>query len=239
MELENFKKEFYNKIKYINYNIEDEQINKFYQYMNLMLKWNENINLTAITNPEDIIEKHFVDSLTILNEISENDKVIDVGTGAGLPGIPLSICSKASFLLLDSLNKRINFLKEVKSTLNLKNIELEHGRAEDFAKTKKYREEFDVAVSRAVAPMNVLIEYLLPYVKVGGKVICMKGPKAEEELNQINNGIQILGGNLEKIYNIELGEEKLERKIIVIKKIKNTPTKYPRKAGIPAKEPLK
>lgn len=236
MDFEQFKELF--KLKDTNNIVEDIQIEKFYNYMNLLLEWNEKINLTAITEPSEVIEKHFIDSLTVLDEIKSDNKVIDVGTGAGFPGIPLSICSEAKFTLLDSLNKRINFLNIVKENLDLSNVELEHGRAEDFAKNKHYREKFDVAISRAVAPMNVLIEYLLPYVKVGGKVICMKGPKAEEEISKINKGLEVLGGKIEKIIDIKLGEEELSRKIIIINKIKDTPTKYPRKAGIPAKEPI-
>lgn len=235
MNLEEFKVEFKNR----NNMVTDEQVGKFYNYMDLLLEWNEKINLTAITQPEEVIEKHFIDSLTILDQINNEDNVIDVGTGAGFPGIPLAICSNAKFTLVDSLNKRINFLSEVKEKIYLKNVELEHGRAEDLAKDKKYREKFDVAVSRAVAPMNVLIEYLLPYVKVGGKIICMKGPKAEEELGQLDKGIEILGGKLDKMIDIKLGKEELARKIIIINKIKNTPSKYPRKAGIPTKEPIK
>lgn len=235
MNLEEFKVEFKNR----NNMVTDEQVEKFYNYMDLLLEWNEKINLTAITQPEEVIEKHFIDSLTILDQINNEDNVIDVGTGAGFPGIPLAICSNAKFTLVDSLNKRINFLSEVKEKIDLKKVELEHGRAEDLAKDKKYREKFDVAVSRAVAPMNVLIEYLLPYVKVGGKIICMKGPKAEEELGQLDKGIEILGGKLDKMIDIKLGKEELARKIIIINKIKNTPSKYPRKAGIPTKEPIK
>lgn len=239
MNLEDFKKEFQNQSKYINHELNDEKIEKIYNYMNKMIEWNEKINLTAITEPTEMIEKHFIDSLTALKYIKDDFSVIDVGTGAGLPGIPLAICSNAKFTLLDSLNKRINFLKEVKEDIGLNNVELEHGRAEDFAKVKENRESFDIAISRAVAPMNVLVEYLLPFVKVGGKVICMKGPKGVEELNQINKGIEILGGKIEKIEEIKIGKEDLERKIIIINKIKNTPSKYPRKAGMPAKEPLK
>lgn len=237
MNLEEFKKEFEridNKQR-----VNDEQQKNFFEYMNLLLEWNEKINLTAITEPCEVIEKHFLDSLTILDEIKENESVIDVGTGAGFPGIPLAICSKANFVLVDSLNKRINFLKEVKEKINLNNIEIYHARAEEFAKNKLYREKFDVAVSRAVAPMNILVEYLIPFVKVGGKIACMKGPKAEEELEEAKKAIEILGGKVEQIKEFNLGEEQISRKIIIIKKIKNTPNKYPRKPGTPAKEPIK
>lgn len=237
MNLEEFKKEFEridNKQR-----VNDEQQKNFFEYMNLLLEWNEKINLTAITEPCEVIKKHFLDSLTILDEIKENESVIDVGTGAGFPGIPLAICSKANFILVDSLNKRINFLKEVKEKINLNNIEIYHARAEEFAKNKLYREKFDVAVSRAVAPMNILVEYLIPFVKVGGKIVCMKGPKAEEELEEAKKAIEILGGKVEQIKEFNLGEEQISRKIIIIKKIKNTPNKYPRKPGTPAKEPIK
>ncbi len=237
MNLEEFKKEFEridNKQR-----ANDEQQKNFFEYMNLLLEWNEKINLTAITEPFEVIKKHFLDSLTILDEIKENESVIDVGTGAGFPGIPLAICSKANFVLVDSLNKRINFLKEVKEKINLNNIEIYHARAEEFAKNKLYREKFDVAVSRAVAPMNILVEYLIPFVKVGGKIVCMKGPKAEEELEEAKKAIEILGGKVEQIKEFNLGEEQISRKIIIIKKIKNTPNKYPRRPGTPAKEPIK
>ena len=179
------------------------------------------------------------DMKDIYMKLKENDKIIDVGTGAGFPGIPIAITTKTNITLLDSLNKRVKFLNEVKENLNLNNVETIHGRAEEVAKMNKYREKFNIATSRAVAPMNVLLEYLLPFVKVGGLCLCMKGPNYKDEMTNINNVENILGGTIENIENIKLLDGKIERNIIVFKKEKNTPSRYPRKAGTPSKEPLK
>ena len=206
--------------------------------MNILLEWNTKINLTAITDENEIIEKHFLDSLTVLKYIKNNDKVIDVGTGAGFPGIPVAINSQAQFTLLDSLNKRINFLNEVKDKLNLKNVQNLHGRAEEFAKKKEYRESYDVAVSRAVAPMNVLTEYLLPFVKIGGTCICMKGPNLSEEISNAKSAINLLGGEIVDLINIKLDKGNIDRNLVIIKKVKHTTEEYPRKPGTPAKQPL-
>ena len=215
-----------------------EQIEKYYKYMNLLLEWNEKINLTAITEPKEIVLKHFIDSLTIAKYIKDNEKLIDVGTGAGFPGIPLSIVKEnTNIILLDSLNKRINFLEEAKQNLKLENVKTIHGRAEEFGKNKKERESYDIATSRAVAPLNILLEYLLPLVKVGGKAICMKGPNIEE-IENAKNALEILGGQIEKVEEIILPNSDIKRNIIIIKKIKNTPSKYPRKPGTPSKEPI-
>lgn len=236
MEYKEFEKIFIEKAKECDINIKN--IEKFYQYMNLLLEWNEKINLTAITKPEDMIEKHFLDSLTIQKYIKENEKVIDVGTGAGFPGIPLAICNNFNLTLLDSLNKRVNFLNEVKEKLELNNIQNIHGRAEEIAQNVKYREKFDIATSRAVAPMNVLLEYLLPFVKVGGICLCMKGPNVKEEMFNIEKVVKLLGGSVQKIENIKLLDGKIERNIVIVKKEIQTPRKYPRKAGTPSKTPL-
>lgn len=217
-----------------------EQLEKFYKYMGLLIEWNEKMNLTAITEPNEIILKHFVDSLTILKEISNNSKVVDVGTGAGFPGIPLSIANESlKITLVDSLNKRLIFLQEVIEKLELKNVEIIHSRAEDFGQNKKYRENFDFATSRAVANLSTLSEYLIPLVKINGKCICMKASDVEEEINQAKNAINVLGGTIEKIEEFKLPESDIGRTIIIINKQKNTPTKYPRKAGTPSKEPIK
>ena len=236
MEFENFLKELKNKSEQININLENEQIKKFYEYMNLLIEWNEKFNLTAIVEPKEIILKHFIDSLTIEKYINEGDKVIDVGTGAGFPGIPLSIYKpKINITLLDSLNKRIIFLQEVIEKLEMKNIEAVHGRAEEFAKNR--REMFDIATSRAVAPLNILLEYLLPFVKIGGTCLCMKGSNIDE-VDDAKNALEVLGGKIKKIETIKLPESDIVRNIIIVRKVKNTPVKYPRKAGIPAKQPL-
>ena len=237
MEFNIFFEKIKEKLNKINIEIEEKEAKKFYKYMDLLLEWNEKINLTAITEPEDIILKHFVDSLTIKEHIEENSKVIDVGTGAGFPGIPLNIVTNCNIILLDSLNKRVNFLNEVINNLELKNIEAIHSRVEEFAKNKKYREKYDVATSRAVASLNVLAEYLLPLVKVNGICVCMKGSNIEE-IKDAENALKILGGKIEKIEKIILPGTDIERNIIVIRKEKETPSKYPRKAGTPSKEPL-
>lgn len=238
MEYNEFKAIFEKKEKEIELKSSHENIEKLYDYMNILLEWNKKINLTAIVEENQIIEKHFIDSLTILKYIKDNDKIIDVGTGAGFPGIPVAINSNSNIVLLDSLNKRINFLNEVKEKLNLSNIQNIHGRAEEIARKKEHREKYDVAVSRAVAPLNILVEYLLPFVKVGGICICMKGPNATEEISKAQNAIKILGGELEEQINIKLNNEELDRNLIIIKKVKNISEKYPRKAGTPTKDPL-
>ena len=218
----------------------EEQLDKFFKYMNLLLEWNEKINLTAITEPKEVILKHFIDSLTISKYIENNKTLADVGTGAGFPGIALKIYRRdLKITLVDSLNKRINFLNEVIKELDLKEIKTVHSRIEDFGKNKEYREKFDYTTARAVANLSVLSEYLIPIAKIDGKCICMKGSNIEEELNTSKNAIKILGGKIQKIEEFNLPKSDITRNVIIIKKLKNTPAKYPRKAGIPAKEPLK
>ena len=234
--MEDFKKDF---CLYFEEEIDDNKIQKFYDYMNLLVEWNKKINLTAITEEKDIILKHFVDSLTVLKYIKENKSIVDVGTGAGFPGIPLAIMNDSlKITLVDSLNKRINFLNEVCSKIKLKNTKAIHSRAEEFGQDNNYRESYDIAISRAVSNLTVLAEYLLPLVKVGGKIICMKGPDIEEELKQEKSAIDILGGKFERCDNFCLPKSYISRNIIIINKIKETPKKYPRKAGTPVKTPL-
>ena len=221
------------------FNIDSSKKEKFDKYLELLQEWNNKINLTAITDKDGIELKHFYDSLTISEYIKPNSTLIDVGTGAGFPGIPLKIKDESIKLtLLDSLNKRLLFLEEVEKELKLENVENVHGRAEDIGQDKKFREKFDYATSRAVARLSVLVEYLLPFVKLGGYCICMKGPNIEEELKDAEKAIKVLGGEIEKIDNFKLENDENERNIIIIKKIKNTPKQYPRKAGIPPKEPI-
>ena len=221
------------------FNIDSSKKEKFDKYLELLQEWNNKINLTAITDKDGIELKHFYDSLTISEYIKPNSSLIDVGTGAGFPGIPLKIKDESIKLtLLDSLNKRLLFLEEVEKELKLENVENVHGRAEDIGQDKKFREKFDYATSRAVARLSVLVEYLLPFVKIGGYCICMKGPNIEEELKDAEKAIKVLGGEIEKIDNFKLENDENERNIIIIKKIKNTPKQYPRKAGIPTKEPI-
>ena len=218
----------------------EEQLKKFYDYMNLLIEWNQKINLTAITEPKEIILKHFIDSLTINKYIQQNSTLADVGTGAGFPGIPLKIIrSDLKITLVDSLNKRINFLNDVIEKLDLKGIEAVHSRIEEFGKNKKYRESFKNVTARAVANLTVLSEYLIPIAKIGGQCICMKGNDIKEEVDNSRNAIKTLGGKISKIDYFELPDSDISRNMIIIDKIKNTPNKYPRKAGLPSKEPLK
>lgn len=239
MELKEFEEKLNSYLAEINIKLNEEQIKQFYDYMNLLLEWNEKINLTAITDKDEIILKHFVDCLTISKYIKENACIIDVGTGAGFPGIPLKISRKdVKIVLMDSLNKRINFLNEVIQSLKLENIETIHSRAEELGKNKKYREKFDVATSRAVANLNTLSEYMLPFVKKGGISICMKGPGADEEVQKGKRAISILGGEISSVDSFDLPNSDIARNVVIINKKDVTPGKYPRKAGTPAKEPL-
>ena len=239
MEFNEFKEKMIINVDKLGITLSEIQLKQFYNYMNLLIEWNKKINLTAITEPNEIILKHFVDSLTISKYISDGTRVVDVGTGAGFPGIPLKIVRQdVEITLLDSLQKRINFLDEVIRELNLEKIETIHSRVEDFGKDKRYREKFDIATSRAVANLATLSEYLLPLVKVGGKVISMKGSLIEEELENSKNAIKILGGKIEKVDEFNLPNSDISRNIVLIDKIKETPNKYPRKAGEPSKKPL-
>lgn len=237
------KKEFYEIIdkyaKELQIELNENQKEKFYLYMNLLIEWNEKINLTAIVEPKEVILKHFIDSLTISKYIEKNSYVADVGTGAGFPGIPLKILREdLNIVLVDSLNKRINFLNEVIKELDLKKIKAIHSRAEEFGQNREHREKFDIVTSRAVANLSTLSEYLIPLVKIGGKSLCMKGPEIEEEINNAKKAIKILGGIISNVYQFNLPQSDIQRTIVEINKIKNTEKKYPRKAGTPAKEPL-
>lgn len=219
--------------------LSEEQLQKFYKYMKLLLEWNEKINLTAIIEPKEIILKHFIDSLSIIKYIKNKNSLVDVGTGAGFPGIPIKIVlPEIKVILIDSLNKRITFLNEVISQLDLKYIEAVHSRVEDFARNKEYREKFDVATARAVAQLPIILEYLIPLTKVKGNIICMKGNKIDEEIKKSKKAISVLGGNLEKIDNFYLPDTDIERNIIIVNKVEKTSSKYPRKAGIPSKNPI-
>ena len=240
MEKEKFYESMREKSMVLGIDFSVEQINKFYKYMELLIEWNQKINLTAIIEPEEIILKHFIDSITILKYIEKDAKIVDVGTGAGFPGIPVSIMRPdLKITLVDSLNKRLIFLQEVIKELNLENIEIIHSRAEEFGQNKKYRESFDIATSRAVANLSTLSEYLIPLVKIGGKVISMKAADANNEINDAKNAIEILGGKINKIDEFNLPNSDIGRTIILINKEKSTPNKYPRKPGTPSKEPIK
>ena len=239
MQLKEFEKIFQNYLSKINIMLKEEQILMFYKYMNLLLEENEKINLTAIVAPEEVILKHFIDCLTIEKYLKKGQKIIDVGTGAGFPGIPLKIAREdLDITLVDSINKRLKFLNKIIKELNLKKIETIHSRAEELGKDKRYRESFDIATSRAVANLSTLSEYLIPFVRQKGKCICMKGSSVEEELEKSKKAISILGGKIETIDTFNLPNSDINRSIIIIEKIKTTPLKYPRKPGTPSKEPL-
>lgn len=239
MNFEEFESKMKEILTKINIELNKKQIEQFYKYMNLLIEWNNKMNLTAIVDPDEIIIKHFVDSIIISKYIKTNARIIDIGTGAGFPGVPLKIIREdIDILLLDSLNKRINFLNEVITELGLTKITAIHARVEEFARNKKYRENFEVVVSRAVANMSTLSEYMLPLTKVGENTICMKGSEFEDELENSKKAISILGGKIEKIEEYKLPETDMNRSLIILKKIKTTPQKYPRKAGTPSKEPL-
>ncbi|MDO4293429.1 MAG: 16S rRNA (guanine(527)-N(7))-methyltransferase RsmG [Eubacteriales bacterium] len=224
--------------------ITERQREQFLKYYELLAEWNSFMNLTAITDFDEVMKKHFVDSISLVKaypQISEKPvRLIDIGTGAGFPGLPLKIVfPHIQLTLLDSLQKRLKFLQEVIDRLQLGEVELIHGRAEDFAKPSAKREQYDICVSRAVANLATLSELCLPYVKVGGKFIPYKSEKTEEEILASGNAISMLGGRIEKQIEFELPESDIHRTLVVIDKIKATPKKYPRKAGLPAKEPLK
>jgi len=213
----------------------------FEDYMNLLLKWNKKMNLTAITQERDIIVKHFLDSATCLSidGIVHGERMIDMGTGAGFPGIPLRILRReGEWVLADSLGKRVTFLRESIKSLGLKDIIAIHSRAEDLGRDKKLRETFDVAVSRAVANLAVLSEYCLPLVAVGGIFVAMKGPRADQELETAKKAIEVLGGKVRERVLVKNPYLESGREIIVIEKVSKTPTKYPRKAGKPSKNPI-
>ncbi len=222
-----------------------EQKQQFLTYYEYLVEKNKVMNLTAITEYEEVITKHFLDSLAVVKtscfkpEELAGKRLIDIGTGAGFPGIPLKIAfPKLEILLLDSLNKRINFLNEVTEMLGLTKINTVHGRAEDYAKQKEYRESFDFCVSRAVANLSTLSEYCIPFVKQGGCFISYKSGSVDQELIQAEKAVKILGGQREEVVRFSLADTDMDRSFVVIRKAKPTPKKYPRKAGLPSKEPL-
>lgn len=221
--------------------LDEKQCGQFMSYYELLIKWNEFMNLTAITDFDEVVIKHFADSLELVKvyDLGSSKKVMDLGTGAGFPGIPLKIVfPELNITLLDSLNKRIKFLNEVIEQLELQGIEAVHGRAEEYGKNKAYREQYDLCVSRAVANLATLSEYCLPYVKTDGFFIPYKSGKIEEELEESKQAIRILGGSVEKVEAFHLAGTGMERSLVVIKKVKHTPIQYPRNAGKPSKEPL-
>lgn len=230
---------FRNGLDKLNISLSEKQEEQFLDYYEMLVETNKVMNLTAITEFDEVIEKHFLDSLSLckIYDLNHDLKILDMGTGAGFPGIPLKIAfPEIELVLADSLNKRINFLNSVIIKLGFNKVETVHARAEEMAKNKIYREQFDLCVSRAVANLCSLSEYCIPFVKVGGKFISYKSGEIEEETNQAKKAISILGGKVEDVYKFDLYEQK--RSFVIITKEKKTPKAYPRKAGTPTKTPL-
>jgi 16S rRNA (guanine527-N7)-methyltransferase len=218
--------------------LSDKQIEQFSVYADLLIEWNEKVNLTSITDPEEIVVKHFIDSLT-LNEFVQGQSLADIGTGAGFPGVPLKILRpELEIYLVDSLAKRLDFLKVVIESLNLNGVETIHSRAEDFGRNPKYRDRFDRVTSRAVARLPILLEYAVPILKLNGYFLAAKGSLADEEINESQKALKILGAEVKNIARFNLGQEAESRAIVVIEKMTQTPKEYPRKAGTPSKKPL-
>ena len=217
-------------------------LNNFQKYRELLVEWNQKMNLTGIEDEKEVFIKHFLDSISTVTNgyVQKEMSLIDVGTGAGFPGLPLKIClPELKVTLLDSLNKRINFLQEVAKEIQIDDIEFIHGRAEDFGKKDEYREQFDIATARAVAGLPVLMEFCVPFIKVGGYFVCLKGPNANLELEESKKAMEVLGVEYIEKIDIKLPEVDLHHNILVFKKTNNTPSKYPRKAGKVSKNPIK
>lgn len=220
----------------------EKVLSDFQKYKELLVEWNQKMNLTGIEDEKEVFIKHFLDSISAVTKgyIQNGMSLIDVGTGAGFPGMPLRIClPELKVTLLDSLNKRINFLQEVASKLSIDDIEFIHGRAEDFGKNEDYREKFDIATARAVAGLPVLMEFCVPFIKVGGYFVCLKGPNANLELEESKKAMEVLGVEYIEKIDVKLPEIDLNHNILIFKKVKNTPSKYPRKAGKVSKNPIK
>lgn len=237
----NMSRQFEKDLMALHIALSKKQLTQFITYYEMLAEWNQVMNLTAITDYEEVLKKHFIDSLSLVKafDLTSDISVIDIGTGAGFPGIPLKIAfPNLKVTLLDSLNKRVQFLKAVIEKLELQEIEAFHGRAEDFARPGLMREKYDLCVSRAVANLTTLSEYCLPFVKVGGFFVSYKSEKIEQEKKEAEKAIRLLGGKIEKQVELYLPDSDIYRNLFVIKKETACPKKYPRKAGLPAKEPL-
>lgn len=227
--------------KELDITLSEDQRNQFNQFHRLLVEWNEKMNLTGITDYDEVLSKHFFDSLTCIKGLDDwtGKKVIDVGTGAGFPGVPMKIANPSiEVTLLDSLSKRINFLEVVVDELDLENVELIHGRAEDYGQDIEYRETYDAAISRAVADLAVLSEYVLPFIKIGGVFVAQKSINSKNEIELATNAIEILGGHIRDIIEVKVPGIDIVHALVIIEKVQPTPTKYPRKAGKPTKKPL-
>ena len=234
-------RQFDEKLKELDITLSEKQQAQFYRYYELLVEWNKVMNLTGITEYEEVNEKHFIDSLSLVKvlDISKINTVIDVGTGAGFPGIPLKIAfPHLKVTLLDSLNKRIKYLDTVIDELELKDIHTIHGRAEEYARKEEYREKYDLAVSRAVANLSTLSEYCVPYVKVGGMFVPYKSGEIDEEVKAAQTAIKVLGGKQTEVVKFTLPGSDINRSFVKIEKVKSTGKKFPRRAGLPAKEPI-
>lgn len=221
--------------------LSEAQTDQFMQYLSLLLEWNEKMNLTAITDPVEVVQKHFIDCISVLPhlDLQGGETMIDVGTGAGFPGVPLKIANPAlQVTLLDALQKRLTFLDTLTQSLDLSDVTLVHSRAEDGGQNPDLREQFDLCVSRAVANLAVLLEYCLPFVKVGGKLAALKGPDATQEIEQAQNALQIVGGKVTAVIPITIPHTDLQHQLVLVEKIAPTPQRYPRKAGKISKKPL-
>lgn len=242
---ETFFEQMREELEFVSIHLTEEQLWKCFRYFELLVEKNQVMNLTAITEEKEVVTKHIVDSLSAVRVLpnlydKKGLRILDVGTGAGFPGIPLKIAfPNCHITLLDSLKKRINFLQEICSQLELNDIYAIHGRAEDFGHIKKYREQFDVCVSRAVANLSTLSEYCLPFIKTGGLFISYKSGDVEEEVEAAGNAIKQLGGSIQTIDSFQLSGTAISRSFVVIKKQKSTPGKYPRRSGLPSKDPLR
>ena len=238
MNLLEFKEYFSKEAKKNNIEFKEDKLELLYKYMEGILEWNEKINVTSITDEKMFIVKHFLDSLTVMQFIKEKKSLIDIGTGAGFPGIPLNImCEEKKITLIDSINKKLNIIRDLSEKLNLINLEIIHTRAEDLAIKKEYREKYDIATTRAVSNISTILEYMLPFLNKGGIAICMKGPNYKDELENSKKAIEVLGGKLKEIKTIKINED--ERNLIIIEKVKETPKNFPRGKGKPLKEPIR